>query len=233
DPAGLAVAFGWWSKNQHGSHFEAYQEGLAAAKALLLCVEAVAVARPDRTFNFFAHSLGSHVVLRCLAEAVEQESVVADRLRRVVLIVGSEFSGVAFPIYNALKEKGLLGPLTIYNVADAEDQVTQLISELATYGPDGTKHMICHHGLKPVGGEPLGNGQPGWIDLDLANPAFRNWARERFGVELRAELPGNLNHWVYFTDPGNTEFLKHLLRDGEGEVGLAALRGNGGIEGLA
>jgi pimeloyl-ACP methyl ester carboxylesterase len=232
DPGGLAVAFGWWSQNRHGSHFEAYQEGLNAAKALLLAMEAVAAARPDLPINVFAHSLGSHVALRCLAEVVEQDNVIADRLRRVVLIGGSEFSGVAFSIYNALKEKGLFDRLGIYNVADAKDEVTQEISELATFGPDGAKHMICHHGLKPTGGDPLGNGQPGWIDLDLARPELRNWARETFGVVLRAALPGDRNHWVYFTDPGNTEFLKHLLRDGDGEVGLAALRQNAGIEGL-
>jgi hypothetical protein len=232
DPGGLAVAFGWWSRNRHGSHFEAYEEGLDAAKALLLCVEAVAAARPGRRLDFFAHSLGSHVTLRCLAEAVAQDSVVAGRLRRVVLIGGSEFSGVAFPIHNLLKEQGLLETITIYNVADAKDRVTKVISEFATYGPDGAKHMICHHGLKPVGGTPLGNGQPGWIDLDLARPELRNWARETFGVELRAELPGDLNHWVYFTDPGNTAFLTRLLRGGESEVGLAALRAVPGIEGL-
>jgi hypothetical protein len=232
DGNGLAVAFGWRSVNPADSHFEAYNAGIEAARILLLCVEAVSAQRPAADIHFFAHSLGTHVTLSMLAAAAEGASPAARRLSRAVLIGGSEFSGIAFTAYNALKEAQLLDRVSIYNVGNRRDQVTGWIGQAGTFGPMDTKDMICHHGLKPVGGVPLGSGQAGWIDLDLSNPAFQAWVQQKYGIALRDRLPGDRNHWVYFTDPGNTEFLKHLLRDGDGEVGLAALRQNAGIEGL-
>jgi hypothetical protein len=164
-------------------------------------------------------------VIRAIAIATKLEGRKSflSSLGRVVLLGGSEYVVEAQLMYHRLLEgehlaaEGESGP-SFYNVGCRENDVLDKLGE--NFGPRtfGNHNVIGHNGL--------GTREQAthWLDLQIDSTRLRDWFRNRDGLDISGDQPGNVwDHWYYYTHAGNMELYKKLLRSRE-RFSIAALR---------
>ena len=229
---GLAVAFGWHS--DYGLHLDAYNAASdRVVWSLIAVLDAISARRPNQRIDFVAHSLGTHLVLQALRRCAELFPDLAARVRRVILMGGSEFVAQAQDVYDSLLKpqpdlgnQRLADDIEIYNIVCWTDDVVGTVSQIATLGPNDEKDMIGKFGLE------RGTGLAGWMDIQLDDETLQEWIRDRFGLAVDGDRPGEwLDHWYYFTNAQNTALYARILRDAD-DMSHAALRTNAIPEGV-
>ena len=226
--AGIAVAFGWYSQPgfatsliSHSKNFysRAYDLGRDAAWPLLRVLRALSdKVQPHRQpIDIFCHSLGSVVVIRALATAAKHKLPLLDRVGRVILLGGSEYTGEAQLLYRRITEEAKRrnwgtddGP-QFYNVVSRENAVLDLLAE--NFGPKSffsNTQVVGHNGLEAR------KGAPRWIDLQIDGEELMQWlAQSPHRLHVSGDNPGEIwDHWYYYTHRGNVDFYKKILRDG-------------------
>ncbi len=110
---GLAVAFGWLS--DYGLHLDAYNAASdKVVWSLIATMDAIREHRPNQRIDLVAHSLGTHLVLQALRRCAKHFPDLGARVRRVILMGGSEFVTQAQKVYDWLETpQTALGDLTV------------------------------------------------------------------------------------------------------------------------
>ncbi len=235
--AGLAVAFGWYSDPGFWAailnystdyHNLAYRFGTQSAwplaELLVRLDRHPAVA--GRQIHIFCHSLGSHVVLKALTRMSEfalqrpdMQQALA-RLGRVVLLGGSELSHFALAAQGAVRralQPGGAGPgPDFYNFVIRGDGVLDHLAEKTHEFEFPLNQVVGHNGLEP-------ERPPDWIDFQLDRTPLKTWLAA-YGVSVSDGIDAAaMDHWTYFTNPGNMDFYARLFRE-PGQWDPAGLR---------
>lgn len=220
---GIALAFGWHSQPGFASslldrfqnfYARAYDYANETAWPLVCALRALARRVTDRPIDIFCHSLGSTVVVRALAIAAKHRFPFLDRIGRVVILGGSEYSGEANILYRRLEqyvgERRLPraeGPY-VYNIVSRENDVLDKLAE--NFGPKSfmsNTQVIGHNGLEAA------KKAARWIDLQIDGAKTRQWARANHGLDISGDEPGNIwDHWYYYTHRGNMALYRNILR---------------------
>ena len=268
--SGLAIAYGWQSQPgfarsllEHFQNFyaRAYDCAEMSAWPLLQLMLRLVDTEPLKTrlaakrIDIFAHSLGSRLVVRMLAElakAALNEPVngvkpykpaassacrrALERIGRVVILGGSEYCVEAQLLYQRLERLGLLtvqasptdgdGPgPTFYNLVCRENDVLDVLAENFGKRTFGNSQVIGHNGL----GKRIGS--PRWLDLSIDSERLQTWLAALppgQTQDVAGDEPGAVwDHWYYYTYPGNMDFYRSILRQ-RGLWNLGRLR-NGDV----
>lgn len=251
---GMILAYGWLSQPGFASsllerfqnfYARAYDYGAMSAWPLIRTLfelqdlEPFSTRLAEKRFDIVAHSLGTHLVVRLIAELAKaadpdnKEEYAAgmraaakrllDRLGRVILLGGSEYIVEAQLMYSRLEKLGYMKPdaakrpdgdppgPSFYNIACRENDVLDTLAE--NFGPRtfGNSQVIGHNGLSA---RPRSQR---WIDLQIDSGALRDWLRAApGGHDISGDDPGNVwDHWYYYCHPGNMPFYAALLRERE------------------
>lgn len=111
---GLALAFGWYSnpgfassllKQGRNFYTRAYDYARETAWPLVIALHGLARALPDRPIDIVCHSLGSAVVIRALAMAAKHDLGLVERVGRVIILGGSEYTGEANIFYRRMQNR--------------------------------------------------------------------------------------------------------------------------------
>jgi len=229
---GLCIGFGWYSNPgffsslfSHGLNFyaKAYKEAEIAAWQLV-CVLDVLTKTLNRPVDIFCHSLGSRVVIRAMAQAVQPKSdlVAAAPLShlieltdRVIVLAGAEKVLEAQLMMSRLNRwmnnSGGPGATRIphfYNFTSRENDVLDKLGE--NFGPAaaGSKQVIGHNGLEAL--------DPNWVDVQLDDPDIAAWF-VRKGYKISGDNTSSvfavLDHWIHYTWRENMRVYSDILRD--------------------
>lgn len=198
---------------------EPYERADIAAWVLVNTIRAVASALPDRPLDLFCHSLGSRVVVQALhqlALAAQQDATgelktVLDRVGRVIIVGGAEYSTPAVRMLTDVRKVRPAGPV-FYNFMARRDRVLSLLAQRFHPVDLKLRRVLGLCGLTPD------HRDPDWIDLQLDANAdgshpLNDWLRPRKMSVSGVHLTGVLNHWHYFTGEDNMEVFKAILRD--------------------
>jgi hypothetical protein len=221
---GLALAFGWHSQPGFASslltrfqnfYSRAYDYANETAWPLVCALRALAQRITDRPIDIFCHSLGSTVVVRALAIAAKHQFPFMDRIGRVVILGGSEYSGEANILYRRLEQHvadrrlGQADGPFVYNIVSRENDVLDKLAE--NFGPKSffsDSQVIGHNGLEAR------KKAARWMDLQIDGAKTRQWARRERGHDISGDEPGNIwDHWYYYTHRGNMGMYRDILRD--------------------
>lgn len=220
---GIALAFGWHSQPGFASsllerfqnfYARAYDYANETAWPLVCVLRGLAQRITDRPIDIFCHSLGSTVVVRALAIAAKHRFPFLDRIGRVVILGGSEYSGEANILYRRLEQHvadrrlpRAEGPY-VYNIVSRENDVLDKLAE--NFGPKSfmsKTQVIGHNGLEAA------KKAPRWMDLQIDSAEIRQWARRAYGLDVSGDEPGNIwDHWYYYTHRGNMAMYRGILR---------------------
>jgi len=220
---GIAVAFGWHSQPGFASslleRFEnfyarAYDYGTETAWPLVLTLRGLTRLITDRPIDILCHSMGSTVVIRALAIAAKYRFPLVDRIGRVIILGGSEYTGEANILYKRVSEhvaerklKRGQGPY-VYNVVSRENDVLDKLAE--NFGPKtffSDTQVVGHNGLESA------KGADRWMDLQIDGGDMRVWARKAYGLDISGDQAGNIwDHWYYYTHRGNMAMYRQILR---------------------
>jgi hypothetical protein len=227
---GLCIAFGWYSNPgffsslfSHGLNFyaKAYNEAETAAWQLV-CLLHVLTRRLNRPVDLFCHSLGSRVVIRALAQAVQPEPNLAasgqalshliELTDRVILLAGAEKVLEAQLMMSRLNRwsnelGGMVELPDFYNITSRENDVLDKLGE--NFGPAaaGSKQVIGHNGLEAL--------DPSWVDIQLDAPEVAAWFRKRkytVSGDNTSSVLAVLDHWIHYTWPDNMRVYRDILR---------------------
>lgn len=237
---GMTLAFGWHSSPGFASslisHFKnfyarAYENAEVAAWNLLTalhCLDRVltdreiATGAPRKKIDVFCHSLGSRVVVRAVALAAKHLRLdILDRLDRVIVLGGAEYVVEARHMLRRLSSVGMLDDIHFYNVVSRENDVLDKLGE--NFGPRtfGNSNVIGHNGLDVEESASLGGN---WLDLQIDGSKLRRWMEDNRGIAVTGDNPNSMwDHWYYFTDRGNMELYRKILRQ-RADWGITDLR---------
>jgi pimeloyl-ACP methyl ester carboxylesterase len=221
---GLCVAFGWHSQPGFASsllerfqnfYARAYDYATETAWPLVLTLRGLTRLIRDRPIDIFCHSMGSTVVIRALAIAAKYRFPLVDRIGRVIMLGGSEYSGEANILYKRMMEhvrerklKRNQGPY-VYNVVSRENDILDKLAE--NFGPKSfftDSQVVGHNGLEAA------KGAERWIDLQIDGGQLRRWTKRVHGLDISGDQPGNIwDHWYYYTHRGNMAMYRKILRE--------------------
>lgn len=232
--AGLAVALGWYSSPgfassllEGGRNFytRAYDYGRSTAWPFLVMLNSLARTLDDRSIDIYCHSLGSTVVIRALAIAAKHDLGLVERIGRVIILGGSEYTGEANILYRRMLARIQAAGMTgddgpqFYNIVSRENFVLDVMAE--NFGPKSfftDTQVVGHNGLE---------SRPEvarWIDLQIDGSAMRDWVETHHGFRISGDNPETVwDHWYYYTWPGNTDLYRSILRNRDA-WSLASLR---------
>ena len=235
--SGLCLGFAWdsypdffGSLFRHGRNFyaRAYEVAETAAWQLLCALE-VAATVLDRRIDLFAHSLGTRVVVRALADALSPlpgnramleyddptlwtVRPVLRHVDRVLLLAGAERvmeAQLLMARINSWSEKtGGADGLQFYNVVSRENDVLDKLGENLGPASPGSKQVIGHNGLE--------KRDPRWLDLQLDDEAVAEWFATaprdyRVSGDNRSVF-AVMDHWIHYTWPDNMRVYHDILR---------------------
>lgn len=212
---------------------EPYERADLAAWVLVDAVRSIADALPGRPIDLFCHSLGSRVVVQALhklaAEAQKPGAAelvaLLGRVGRVVIVGGAEYTGPARRMLAEVRKVRPAGGPSFYNFMARRDRVLALLAQRFHPVDLKLRRVVGLGGLTP------GDQDPDWVDLQLDANAdgshpLNDWLRPRKLSVAGTHLTGVLNHWHYFTDAGNMDVFRAILRD-RGAWDIARLRREG------
>lgn len=226
---GLCIAFGWYSNPgffsslfRHGQNFyaKAYESAENSAWQLV-CVLEVLTRVLKRKVDLFCHSLGSRVVLRAMAQAVQPLPQLAEAgplsnlielTDRVILLAGAETVLEAQLMMSRLnrwsnRTGGTVDLPSFYNFTSRENDVLDKLGE--NFGPSaaGPKQVIGHNGLEAL--------DPSWVDIQLDDADVAGWFRGkgyRVSGDNQSSVFAVLDHWIHYTWRENMRLYRDMLR---------------------
>lgn len=230
---GLVLAYGWHSRPgfaesliKGGQNFysRAYSNAGPAAWNLLTALHVLDhKLAAGKKITLFCHSLGSRVVIRLLAIAAKHNRLdLLDRIDKVIVLGGAEYVVEARLMLRRLSEVGQLDRISFYNVVSRENDVLDKLGE--NFGPRtfGNTNVVGHNGLDVEDSRSLG---PFWVDMQIDSAEFSRWMSANKGFHVTGDNPEAVwDHWYYFTDPGNMEVYRDIVRNPD-NWNIAALRG--------
>lgn len=223
-----AIAFAWVSEGSFSQYanagwnnpylYAAFDLAPLAAKALAAVI--AALKRRGQKFDILAHSLGTRATSQAIG--MLRPNWEKGWLRRAVLVGGAEYCVDA----NA----NLLGlDFDVFSLGNTDDSVLTWLAHsfshpVRQYGSDADRVIGCD-GVKR---------DANWLDIQVNRQDVRQWISARYGATVTGDAnPADetyhsnvtMNHWVYYMDPGNRQFIATLL--GNGIASLADFTQNG------
>lgn len=214
--AETAIAFSWVSEGSLSDYAAACWDNdykLAALDLAPLAAKALAavmacVSKQGTIFNVLSHSLGTRVVSE--AVGLMRKAGVVSSARRMVFLGGAEFSVDAAQNFDGCA-------FDVVNIASRVDRVLELGAETMCHPvrPNGSLASAV------IGREGLG-ANPRWLDLQLDHKPLVDWCRRgsaptgtNYHIAAAALTPthilAGLNHWSYYTNDGNRQFVTDVL----------------------
>lgn len=202
---GLAVAVGWSSMPARGRSSGrafpwAYGAAAPAARAVHAMMRLAAAARPDLSFDFFAHSLGARVALLTLRAAAHDG--LSARIGRILALGAAEYREQALRAARRCRRGGPEVFNFIERANDPYDALMQILGPRAALAPSA----------RPLGAGGLGRRAPGWIDIQLDHPRLRGWLG-RHGVAA-AGAGGLCRHNGFYARTGIAALHRRILDEG-------------------
>ncbi len=216
-PADVAIAFAWLSTGSMAALSQAcwnndYQ--LAALDLTPLAAKALAAVLAHLgaravPVHILAHSLGTRLAAQAIG--LLRAAGPASSIERVVLLGGAEFCVDAFAAFADC-------PFDVINLANRHDGVLPF-GEMACHPVRGNATpAACVIGLNGLGQNDR------WIDLQLDAAGVVDWfaaghapTGRPYTVQAVAQDDVHpeawLNHWAYYTNPGNRVLVRDLVQN--------------------
>lgn len=218
--SGLAFAYGWHSRPGFAAslvgyfqnfYARAYENAEGAAWNLLTCLHMLDKVLPaGKRIDLFCHSLGARVVIRLIAQLCKHGRLdLLARLDRAIILGGAEYVVEARLMLSRLNALGMSNAIQFYNIVSRENDVLDKLGE--NFGPRtfGNSNVIGHNGLDVEDPDSIG---PSWIDIQIDNIDVHKWMARR-GFSVTGDNPDSVwDHWYYYTDHGNMELYRAILR---------------------